>query len=127
MDKKRICVFISAILSIASPALALAAAPSTANTLFGRMNAVTTNAGYEGVTETSVLYLVGQLINVFFGLLGTIFIVLIVYSGYNWMTAAGENGKVETAKKTLWQAVIGLIITVGAYAIWAWVVPIFAS
>ena len=41
--------------------------------------------------------------------------------GYNWMTAAGEEEKVRKAKDTIWRAVIGLTITIGSYAIWAWI------
>jgi hypothetical protein len=39
------------------------------------------------------------------------------------MTAAGEQEKIEKAKKIIRGAVIGLIITVGAYSITAFIVP----
>jgi amino acid transporter len=53
----------------------------------------------------------------FLGLLGIIFIILIIFAGYNWLTAGGDEEKVTKAKQTLTRAVIGLIIIVGAYAI----------
>jgi hypothetical protein len=40
-----------------------------------------------------------------------------LYAGYNWMTAAGDEQKVEKAKDTITRAIIGIIITVSAYAI----------
>lgn len=61
---------------------------------------------------------VGDIVGVFFSLLGIIFVVLMIYAGYNWMTASGDQAKLDKAKDTIWRAIIGLIITVGAYAIW---------
>jgi hypothetical protein len=58
-----------------------------------------------------------NVISGFLGLLGIIFVILMIYAGYNWMTAAGDEKKVEKAKDTIQRAIIGLIITVAAYAI----------
>jgi len=68
-------------------------------------------------TETTLTQYVADIINVFFGLLGTIFIILMVYGGYTWMTAAGNSEKVSKAQNTLKVAIIGLIIIASAYAI----------
>jgi len=68
--------------------------------------------------EETLTVFMGQIIGVFLSLLGTIFIFLMVYAGYNWMTAAGEEKKVEKAQHTIKVAIIGLIITAGVYAIW---------
>ena len=59
----------------------------------------------------------GRIVQVFLSLLGIIFLVLMLYGGYSWMTAAGDQGKVERAQNTIRRAIIGLIITVGSYAI----------
>lgn len=56
-------------------------------------------------------------ISAFLGLLGIIFLVLIIYAGFNWMTAQGDEEKVTLAKNTLTRAVIGLIIIIAAYSI----------
>jgi len=96
----------------------------SAASIFGRMNTVA-NPSYANVDEFSLSRMIGQAISAFIGLLGIIFVVLIIYAGYNWMTAAGDSGKVDKAKETLWRAVIGLVITVGAYAIWRWVFMAF--
>lgn len=66
---------------------------------------------------TGLAEIVQYVISAFLGLLGIIFVVLIIYSGYNWMTAAGDEEKVTLAKNTLTRAVIGLIIIVAAYSI----------
>lgn len=75
------------------------------------------NAGYEQADATTVAKVVATVIQAFLGLLGIIFIVLIILAGYNWMIARGDEEKVTKAKDTLRRAVIGLIIIVGAYAI----------
>ena len=55
--------------------------------------------------------------------MGVIFLVLMVYAGYLWMTARGTEEQIEKAKKIIMAAMIGLIITLGAYSITAFVVP----
>lgn len=49
--------------------------------------------------------------------LGIIFFLLIVYAGFLWMTASGQEKQVDKAKGILISAVAGLVIVVSAYAI----------
>ena len=41
----------------------------------------------------------------------------VIYGGYLYMFAAGDTGKLATGKKTLYQAFLGLAITMSAFAI----------
>jgi hypothetical protein len=78
-----------------------------------------TDSGYE-VTDKEQFDLptyIGGIISIFMGLLGMIFIVLMIYGGFNWMRAAGDESKVKLAIDTIRRAVIGLLIVVGSYAI----------
>ena len=68
-------------------------------------------------TSNSLPELIGNIIAVLLSVLGIIFVVLVVYAGFLYLTAAGEDDKVKTAKKLLSQSIIGLIIIVAAYAI----------
>src|SRR3989339_514292 len=68
-----------------------------------------------------IAVLVGTVVKAFLSLLGIIFIGLVIYGGYNWMTARGDEAKVNKAKEVIQNAVIGLIITISAYAIWDFV------
>jgi hypothetical protein len=70
---------------------------------------------------------VGQLINVFLGLLGIIFLVLVIYAGFLWMTSAGDEKKVGTAKNILISAVVGLVVLLSAYAISSFVIEQLSS
>ncbi len=56
------------------------------------------------------------------GFLGLIAVVMILYGGFIWMTAAGNEDKVSTAKKVISAAVVGLIIVLLAWAIVIFVV-----
>jgi len=72
------------------------------------------NAGYK---NTSIDVIIGTVISTLLAILGVIFLVLIVYAGYIWMIARGDEAKVEKSKNTIINSTIGLIIVLGAYAI----------
>lgn len=65
--------------------------------------------------------IVAKIINAGLGLLGTLLVIYMVYGGVYWMTANGETQKVDKAKAIIRQAIIGLIITLSAYGISAFV------
>jgi len=60
---------------------------------------------------------VGGIINVILGFLGIIFLILIIYAGFLWMTAGGNDDTVSKARKILINSTIGLVIVIGAYVI----------
>jgi hypothetical protein len=99
-----------------------------ANAALDKLNKVGAEKGpYQefGTGQTSGSYrmaeIIGTSINAVLGLIGTIFLVLMIYAGYNWMTARGDEEKVTKAKDTITRAIIGLIIVVGSYAIWGFI------
>lgn len=73
-------------------------------------------AGFETST-TDPLKIVSVVINTALSLLGVVFLGLIIYAGFRWMTAQGNEEDVTKAKEILIQAVIGLAIVLAAYAI----------
>lgn len=60
---------------------------------------------------------IGKMISVVLGAVGIVFIVIAIYAGIMYMTAAGDTDKVKKSKSMLIQAVIGIIIIVGSYAL----------
>ena len=68
-------------------------------------------------TPKSLALIIGDLLRGLFGLLGTVFLVLIIYGGFLWMTAAGNDENISKAKKIITQAAIGLLVIVIAYAL----------
>ena len=71
--------------------------------------------------KTSIGEIVGSIILTILGLLGVIFVILLTYGGFLWLTAAGEDDKVKKAQGLMWNAIIGLLIVIAAYSI-AWFV-----
>ena len=70
-----------------------------------------------GLQETPLNFAVARVIFMLLAILGIIFVGLITYAGYNWLTARGNEEKVRKAQDTLRQAVWGLIIVLAAYSI----------
>ncbi len=77
--------------------------------------------------ETTFVATIGLVIRMALSLLGVIFLSLMLYAGFLWMTARGNDQQVEKAIKTIRQAVIGLIIVTSAYSITAFVVPMIVA
>ncbi|HZJ41555.1 MAG TPA: pilin [Patescibacteria group bacterium] len=61
--------------------------------------------------------IVGRIINIALSFLGLIVLSLMIYAGFLWMTSGGDEEKVRKAKDILQSAVIGLVITLSAWAI----------
>jgi hypothetical protein len=61
--------------------------------------------------------IVVDIIRIILGFLGILAVILIVWAGFKWMTARGNEEQVGDAKKTLIAGVIGLVIILCAYII----------
>ena len=80
-----------------------------------------------GVAKFDIPTLVATLINALLGLVGAVFVIMILYSGITWMISAGEEDKIKKAKKTLTSAIIGVVIVAGAYSITAFIASTISS
>jgi hypothetical protein len=61
--------------------------------------------------------LVGQVLSVIYALLGAGALAFIVYAGFLWMFAAGNQERIDKAQSIIKNAVIGLVILFSAYLI----------
>lgn len=77
-----------------------------------------------GLATTDIRVLIARIIRVGFGLLGIIAVVIVMYGGFVWMTANGDQGKVETAKKIIINGVIGLAIILSAFGITEFIIRV---
>lgn len=80
------------------------------------------NVGYNsfqqvGLGNRDPRTIAANVINIMLGLLGVIAIIIILFGGFKWMTAAGNDDKVGEAKKLLGAGIIGLLIVLSAYAV----------
>lgn len=61
--------------------------------------------------------IIGNIIGAFLSVLGVIFMILLIYGGFRWMNARGNEDETKKARDIIFQATIGLIIVMSAYAI----------
>ena len=76
----------------------------------------------EGNDSAEVQDIVANVVQIILSLTGLVFIVLIIYGGYMWGTARGNTDKVDTGRKLIFEAIIGVIIVFGAYILTAFVI-----
>ncbi len=86
-------------------------------------------AGFEinDQNNTDPAIIVGRIIQVFLSFLGIIFLILILYAGYQYMTAGGNREKAEEALDAIKHAIIGLIIVLASYGISYFLVSLFSN
>lgn len=75
-----------------------------------------------GLGETSLSNLITSIITLIMGFLGIIAVLIMLWGGFIWMTAGGEQDKVDKAKKLIVSGIIGLVIIFAAYAIASFVI-----
>lgn len=69
------------------------------------------------LAQDSLPIIIARLIRAVLGILGILVVVIIIYAGVLYMTAAGDERKVEQAKLVLRNAVIGLVLIFSSFAI----------
>ncbi|MBI2484626.1 hypothetical protein HYW18_00500 [Candidatus Uhrbacteria bacterium] len=82
-----------------------------------QLDTIGQNAGLSDAQASDLPTLIGNIVNVVLGVLGIVFVILVVYGGIQYMLAQGDPKKVEHGVAIIRQAIIGLVITVAAYAI----------
>lgn len=60
---------------------------------------------------------ISRLIGLITAIGGIVFVFMFLYGAIKWISAGGDSSKVEKARDTMVQGVVGLIIMVGAYGI----------
>lgn len=96
-----------------SPAFAFAQLSSGTDT---GLNTAAGEAGFD-TGEQSIGAFVGErIIAPLFGLVGVIFLLLIIYGGILWMTGGGNPDTVKKAKSILVNSILGLLVILLAYA-----------
>lgn len=107
--------FCLTILSLLTPVLVSA----QTNDILGLNVINNANIGLQASDPRAVA---ARIINVALGFLGIIAVVIVLYGGFMWMTAAGNEERISKAKQILTAGVIGLVIIVMAWAIASYVV-----
>lgn len=117
---KRIALSLGAASMFLVPAVVPAFAATTLNAT-DTLNQVAGDEGagfnIQGSGTDTLLTTVGTLIRTALGFLGVICLLLVLWAGWLWMTAGGDDKAVGKAKTIMQNAVIGLVIILSAYAI----------
>lgn len=76
--------------------------------------------GLNGANSSNTNDLMAQantIINVVIGVVGFVAVAFIIFGGIQYTTSAGDPGKVKKAKDTILYGIIGLVVSMLAYAI----------
>ncbi len=70
-----------------------------------------------GDIEKTFYNKLAQVVNIAIGFVGILAVIFIIYSGFKWMTAGGNDQTISSAKIGIKNAVIGLLIIFTSYII----------
>ena len=101
------CLTLAFIFSISLPVLA--AAPNIGVDYANNLGLTGNNQDPRDMAVSIVRYLMT--------FLGLIAVVVIMFGGFRWMTAGGNEDRIAESKKLILSGVIGLIVVLGAFAI----------
>lgn len=76
-------------------------------------SAITEATGGEG----SIRRLVLKIVNFFLGFLGILAVIMVIYGGVTYVTAAGQDEAIGNAKKIILYSVVGIIVILLSFAI----------
>lgn len=78
-----------------------------------------TEAGYTTFTagQGDIRLFLAGFVQITLGTTGIIFFVIMLYGGFLWLTAGGNDETVSRARKILGHGVVGFIVTLGAMII----------
>lgn len=118
-------------IAIGAPLIVLTAPSAASAGLLQNINAdsktVAEKAGVTSGTPKTLPEIIGNFIGAALQLLGVLLVVYIIWAGFLWMTAAGNEDKVKTAKTMIKNAVIGMVLIFAAYAINGFVLTAIGS
>jgi len=114
LSKKQ--AFFLIFVALISFVFSLPASAQISNTIANHVNQVANAAGVQN-SNTSLVVIIGRIINIALGFVGIILLLLFLYSGYEYMTAGGDSKKVESAQTRIKNAIIGLLIIMASFGI----------
>ena len=130
MTKLKIFLLILGVAFLIGPATAVLAQSQNTPDLWGN-NASVNQPGWNGANTIQNTTGLGNkdpraiatgIINVILGFVGIIAVILIIVGGFKWMTAGGNEDKVDEAKRLMIAGVTGLAIVLAAFGISVFVV-----
>lgn len=90
----------------------------------GNVGLITANSG---LTDRDLTDIIGGFIQVALSLLGIIFLLLVLYAGFLWMTAGGNDDQIKQAKSLMTNGAVGLVIIITSFAISSFVMSALST
>ena len=116
--KKNVKFFCLLLLITANIFIFCSASTALAQDLTKGLNITANAAGIPTSDKVNPLTdMIGNIIKWALGILGVVFLILIIIGGYLWMTAAGNEEKVRKAKMLIGAAISGIFIIFISYAL----------
>lgn len=124
-EQKAACVYKAGKCEIRPEAVPIVKAPVDPNVAIENAAIAADKALYSGKAKeifnqlgtTDPTQLIGRIINGAIGILGSISLVMFIYGGILWMTAAGDSGKTEKAREIVLWTSLGLAVVFAGYAL----------
>jgi len=85
-------------------------------------NILTQTGQQAGAGSDDLVGILGNVVKTALTLVGMIFMILMVYAGYLWLMARGNEEEVKKAEGIIKTSVIGIVVVMSAYAITFFVV-----
>lgn len=68
-----------------------------------------------------------SVINIILGFLGIVAVIIVLAGGFKWMTAGGNQDKVDEAKKLMTAGIVGLVIVLAAFGMAKFIIDALVS
>lgn len=122
-----IAVVVSSFVLILPPAQVLAVTcPDAVNwTIIGGV-CVPTTAG-SGLSSSSVVDVTKNVMNWLLGIFGFISVIAFVISGMQYLTSAGDDDMIKTAKRNMKYSIIGVIVALSGFVVFRAVQSAFTA
>lgn len=120
--KKLVLNMVAAVLTIVGLGAVATMAPVSAATMYCPDGTPTTdlttcNGLTGGNNENNLMSTLNTIINVIVGIVGFLAVVMIIMGGISFATSQGDTGKTTKARNTILYGVVGLVVSLLAFAI----------
>ena len=117
MKKSIISIAIMTCAVFGTSVLSTASLPGSASAQVSEGINTATTSEMKGKSIDGKDGLIKTVVNVLLWAVGILSVIMIIFSGFRYITSAGDASKTKSAQSTLTYSVVGLIVAIMAYAI----------
>ena len=117
MKKSIISIAIMTCAVFGTSVLSTASMPGSASAQVSEGINTATTSEMKGKSIDGKDGLIKTVVNVLLWAVGILSVIMIIFSGFRYITSAGDASKTKSAQSTLIYSVVGLIVAIMAYAI----------